>query len=151
MKKRLCDSCIHSECSKSDNPISTVVSCGVTVDCLDYKSVDSAKEVNCEECIYYNMGDGCEYSYCKKEYDDYYYKEKEKNAIKPSHYKAGEFDVIAFCQLHNINFDLGNVIKYVTRAGKKENNSELQDLNKAMEYLKRRIEFIKGGIVYENN
>ena len=144
MKKRLCDSCIHCECSKSDNPISTVVSCGVTVDCLDYKSVDSAKEVNCEECIYYNMGDGCEYSYCKKEYDDYYYKEKEKNAIKPSHYKAGEFDVIAFCQLHNINFDLGNVIKYVTRAGKKENNSELQDLNKAMEYLKRRIEFIKG-------
>ena len=111
MKERLCDSCVHSECSKSDNPISTVVSCGVTVDCLDYKSVDSAKEVN---------------------------------VIKPSHYKAGEFDVIAFCQLHNINFDLGNVIKYVTRAGKKENNSELQDLNKAMEYLKRRIEFIKG-------
>ena len=67
MKKRLCDSCIHSECSKSDNPISTVVSCGVTVDCLDYKSVDSSKEVNCEDCIYYNMGDGCEYSYCKKE------------------------------------------------------------------------------------
>ena len=144
MKKRLCDSCIHSECSKSDNPASTVVSCGVTVDCLDYKSVDSSKEVNCEDCIYYNMGDGCEYSYCKKEYDDYYYKQKEENAIKPSHYKAGEFDVIAFCQLHNINFDLGNVIKYVTRAGKKENNSELQDLNKAMEYLKRRIEFIKG-------
>ena len=144
MKKRLCDSCIHSECSKSDNPISTVVSCGVTVDCLDYKSVDSSKEVNCEDCIYYNMGDGCEYSYCKKEYDDYYYKQKEENAIKPSHYKAGEFDVIAFCQLHNINFDLGNVIKYVTRAGKKENNSELQDLNKAMEYLKGRIEFIKG-------
>ena len=146
MKKRLCDSCIHSECSKSDNPVSTVVSCGVTVDCLDYKSVDSSKEVNCEDCIYYNMGDGCEYSYCKKEYDDYYYKhkQKEENAIKPSHYKAGEFDVIAFCQLHNINFDLGNVIKYVTRAGKKENNSELQDLNKAMEYLKRRIEFIKG-------
>ena len=144
MKKRLCDSCIHSECSKSDNPISTVVSCGVTVDCLDYKSVDSSKEVNCEDCIYYNMGDGCEYSYCKKEYDDYYYKQKEENAIKPSHYKAGEFDVIAFCQFHNINFDLGNVIKYVTRAGKKENNSELQDLNKAMEYLKRRIEFIKG-------
>ena len=38
----------------------------------------------------------------------------DNDAIKPSHYKAGEFDVIAFCQLHNINFDLGNVIKYVT-------------------------------------
>ena len=69
---------------------------------------------------------------------------KDNNAIQPSHYKAGEFDVIAFCQLHNINFDLGNVIKYVTRAGKKENNSELQDLYKAMEYLTRRIAYIKG-------
>lgn len=67
-----------------------------------------------------------------------------ENAIKPSHYKAGEFDVIAFCQKHDLNFDVGNVIKYVTRAGKKKDNSELQDLNKAMEYLKRRIEFIKG-------
>lgn len=67
-----------------------------------------------------------------------------EDVIKPSHYKAGEFDVIAFCQKHNLSFDVGNVIKYVTRAGKKKDNSELQDLNKAMEYLKRRIEFIKG-------
>ena len=65
------------------------------------------------------------------------------NAIKPSHYKAGEFDVIAFCQYHDLSFDIGNVIKYVTRTGKKANNSELQDLTKAMEYLKRRIEYIK--------
>lgn len=70
---------------------------------------------------------------------------KEDDAIKPSHYKAGEFDVITFCQKHDLSFDVGNVIKYVTRAGKKKDNSELQDLNKAMEYLKRRIEFIKGG------
>lgn len=69
---------------------------------------------------------------------------KDNDVIKPSHYKAGEFDVIAFCQKHNLSFDVGNVIKYVTRAGKKKDNSELQDLNKAMEYLKRRIEFVKG-------
>lgn len=71
------------------------------------------------------------------------FNEYKDNVIKPSHYKAGEFDVIAFCQKHNLNFDAGNVIKYVTRAGKKKDNSELQDLNKAMEYLKRRIEFVK--------
>lgn len=64
--------------------------------------------------------------------------------IKPSHYKAGKFDVIAFCQEHDLSFDIGNIIKYCTRAGKKEGNSELQDLNKAMEYLKRRIEFVGG-------
>lgn len=65
------------------------------------------------------------------------------NVIKPSHYKSGKFDVIAFCQEHDLNFDVGNVIKYCTRAGKKEGNSELQDLNKAMEFLRRRIEFVE--------
>lgn len=69
---------------------------------------------------------------------------KNDDVIKPNHYKAGEFDVIAFCQKHDLSFDVGNVIKYVTRAGKKKDNSELQDLNKAMEYLRRRIKFIKG-------
>ena len=72
------------------------------------------------------------------------YGQIEEDVIKPSHYKAGDFDVIAFCQKHDLNFDVGNVIKYVTRAGKKKDNSELQDLNKAMEYLRRRIEFVKG-------
>lgn len=69
---------------------------------------------------------------------------KEYDVIKPNHYKAGAFDVIAFCQHHELGFDVGNVVKYVTRAGKKEGNSELQDLNKAMEFLNRRIKFIKG-------
>ena len=68
----------------------------------------------------------------------------DNTVIKPSHYKAGEFDVISFCQIHDINFELGNVIKYVTRAGKKENNSELQDLFKAREFLNRRIKYLKG-------
>ena len=68
----------------------------------------------------------------------------DNTAIKPSHYKAGEFDVISFCQIHNINFELGNVIKYVTRAGRKENNSELQDLFKAREFLNRRIKYLRG-------
>ena len=71
-------------------------------------------------------------------------KQVDNAAIKPSHYKAGEFDVISFCQIHNINFELGNVIKYVTRAGKKENNSELQDLFKAREFLNRRIKYLRG-------
>ena len=66
---------------------------------------------------------------------------KDNNAIQPSHYKAGEFDVIAFCQLHDINFDLGNVIKYVTRAGYK--NDQLEDLKKAMWYLQREIDRIE--------
>jgi hypothetical protein len=64
------------------------------------------------------------------------------NSIKPSYYKAGDFDVIAFCQHHELPFDIGNVVKYVTRAGKKDKDKELEDLNKALEYLQRRIQYI---------
>ena len=68
---------------------------------------------------------------------------KVDDVIKPNHYKSGDMDVIAFCQYHDLPFDIGNIVKYVVRAGKKANNSELQDLNKAMEYLKRRIAFVE--------
>jgi len=58
------------------------------------------------------------------------------------YYEAeGEFDVIDFAQQFNINYCRGAIIKYLVRAGKKENNPELQDLRKAMDYLEREIEF----------
>lgn len=66
-----------------------------------------------------------------------------KDNIKPDHYKAGQGDVISFCQQHGINFSRGNVIKYVTRAGKKDPDKELEDLEKAREYLDREIEKLK--------
>lgn len=59
--------------------------------------------------------------------------------IKPEHYKAGAGDVIDFSQHHNLNFARGNVVKYVTRAGKKYPKKELEDLLKAKEYLEREI------------
>jgi hypothetical protein len=66
--------------------------------------------------------------------------------LLPDHYKAGKMDVIDFCQHHDINFSRGNVIKYVTRAGKKKSdnpNKELEDLKKAMVYLEREIEMLE--------
>jgi hypothetical protein len=66
---------------------------------------------------------------------------KEPNDIKPEHYKTDKIDVIDFCKLYNLNFNLGNVVKYVSRAGKKE--SELTDLLKAKEYICREIEFLQ--------
>lgn len=67
-----------------------------------------------------------------------------RDAIKPNHYNAGKFDVIWFCQYHNLPFDIGNIIKYAFRAGKKDKDKEVQDLEKAIEYANRRIEFVKG-------
>jgi len=45
--------------------------------------------------------------------------------------------VIEACDL---NFQLGNIVKYISRAVKKETDKELQDLKKAAWYLQRRIE-----------
>ena len=69
-----------------------------------------------------------------------------KNNIEPDYYKTNLFpddagDVIDFCQLYKLSFTRGNIIKYVTRAGKKDN--ELQDLKKALEYLRIEISYLE--------
>ncbi len=61
------------------------------------------------------------------------------NAI---HYEAtGEYDVIDFCQHYKLSFNRGNVVKYIARAGKKDD--ELQDLYKAKDYIEREIAYVK--------
>lgn len=63
--------------------------------------------------------------------------------IQPIHYKAGEGDVIEFCSRHKINFSRGTAIKYLVRAGRKEGANEIEDLEKAAEFLRREIEYTK--------
>ena len=59
---------------------------------------------------------------------------KEKDNIKPDHYRNGKVDVIDFCQANNLDFMQGNVIKYITRYRKKNG---LEDVRKAVEYINR--------------
>lgn len=58
----------------------------------------------------------------------------------PSHYTSGKIEVMDFIEDKKLNFARGNVIKYVSRAGKKDPNKELEDLKKAMWYLNREVE-----------
>lgn len=64
----------------------------------------------------------------------------------PAHYGGGDnpYEAIKVIEAWNLGFCLGNTVKYISRAGKKNDNSELQDLEKAAWYLARRIEQIKG-------
>ena len=62
------------------------------------------------------------------------------NVNHPSHYTDGNIEVMDFIEDKQLNFARGNVIKYVSRAGKKDPNKELEDLKKAMWYLNREIE-----------
>lgn len=58
----------------------------------------------------------------------------------PSHYggKDNPYEVIKIIEHYNLGFHLGNVIKYVLRKGKKDD--DLQELKKAQWYLNREIE-----------
>jgi hypothetical protein len=51
--------------------------------------------------------------------------------------------LIKVIHAHNLGFDLGNVIKYVLRAGKKNKDTEIQDLEKAKNYIDYRIKELK--------
>ena len=57
----------------------------------------------------------------------------------PPHYKSGGIETIDFIEAKDLNYRLGNVVKYVSRAGRK-NSDPVEDLQKAAWYLNREIE-----------
>jgi len=62
----------------------------------------------------------------------------------PPHYTVGGIETIDFIEAKDLNFRLGNAVKYIARAGKKEGVDPIQDLEKAAFYLKREIDARKG-------
>lgn len=76
----------------------------------------------------------------EKRYDPVHY---------PKHYNKGKISVIDFCHDQDLNFDRGNAVKYICRAGEKsepgmtQEEKAVQDLEKAIFYLKHEIEWIK--------
>lgn len=55
----------------------------------------------------------------------------------PAHYKVGGIETIDFIEAKQLNYNLGNAIKYITRADHKGNRR--QDLEKAVWYLNREL------------
>lgn len=84
------------------------------------------------------------YAYCdniKKEFEP---KTETDNINHPAHYTDGKIEVIDFIEDKKLPYHLGNVIKYISRAGKKNPDTELEDLKKAQWYLNRYIELKEG-------
>jgi hypothetical protein len=66
-------------------------------------------------------------------------------ANTPQHYQTGKiYDLIDVIQDYKLNFNRGNVLKYVCRAGKKED--EVKDLEKAIDYLQRELKYVKATV-----
>lgn len=70
----------------------------------------------------------------------------------PSHYTSGKIEVIDFITDQNLDFCLGNVVKYISRAGKKESDGSknqtieektIEDLKKARFYLDYKIKMLE--------
>ena len=58
----------------------------------------------------------------------------------PNHYRPGTYEAINVIEAWELNFSLGNVVKYISRAGIKDPNRRIEDLKKAKWYLEREIE-----------
>lgn len=62
----------------------------------------------------------------------------------PSHYTSGKIEVWDFIADQKLNYDRGCAIKYICRAGKKDPEKEIEDLQKAANYIHHEIKMLKG-------
>jgi translation initiation factor 2B subunit (eIF-2B alpha/beta/delta family) len=62
-----------------------------------------------------------------------------KDTINPEHYggASNPYEAIKVIEAHELDFSLGNAIKYILRAGKKDN--AVEDLKKAIWYIERKV------------
>lgn len=62
----------------------------------------------------------------------------------PDHYGGDNtYEAIKVIESWNLDFSLGNTIKYISRAGKKDKAKEIEDLKKALWYLDRKIKTLE--------
>ena len=61
---------------------------------------------------------------------------------QPPHYTKGGIETIDFIEAKDLNYNLGNVVKYVSRSGLK--GTRIEDLKKAKWYLEREISSLLG-------
>lgn len=71
----------------------------------------------------------------------------------PKHYNKGRIEVIEYIEDQDLGFCLGNAIKYISRAGSKQDfegqdqiTKTVEDLRKAIWYIERRILEIEKGL-----
>lgn len=61
----------------------------------------------------------------------------------PSYYNQGKIECVDFILDQKLNFCRGNAVKYIIRAGAKDPEKEIEDLEKAIFYLNLEIQDLK--------
>ena len=68
----------------------------------------------------------------------------EQSAVnRPSHYNMGKYEVVDVINDWNLNFQKGNAVKYIARAGHKDPSKEIEDLEKALFYINYEVSRLK--------
>lgn len=62
----------------------------------------------------------------------------------PEHYTDGGIETIDFIEAKKLPYHLGNAVKYISRAGKKDKEKIVEDLQKASWYISRYISLLEG-------
>lgn len=59
--------------------------------------------------------------------------------MKPKHYETESIDVIDFCKIYDLNFNLGNIVKYACR----KKGQDEEDLKKIIDYALRELKHLE--------
>jgi hypothetical protein len=62
----------------------------------------------------------------------------------PEYYTEGGIETIDFIEAKRLSFHLGNAVKYISRAGKKDKEKTIEDLKKSIWYIERYIKMLGG-------
>jgi hypothetical protein len=63
----------------------------------------------------------------------------ETSKTNPEHYRGARIEPWDFIEAQQLDFFLGNAVKYICRAGKKPGESAHDDLSKAIVYLQKKL------------
>lgn len=66
------------------------------------------------------------------------------NVKNPSYYNRGKIEVWEFIEDQGLDYHTGNAVKYIARAGYKDPSKEVEDLQKAIAFLERKIKVLRG-------
>ena len=82
----------------------------------------------------------------EKELIEFLSSEDKEMVNNPKQYggKDNVYEAIKVIDAWQLGFCLGNTVKYISRAGKKDKEKELEDLKKALWYLQHHIEQLEG-------
>ena len=61
--------------------------------------------------------------------------------FSPRHYTRGNIEVWDFIRDQELNYQLGNAVKYICRAGFKSTETKTQDLKKALHYIENELQY----------